>query len=182
MLDFFTPFITIALAELGDKSQISIFLLSSRIKNHFILLLGVMCGFAIVDGIAIFTGSWVVTLVPREFITIIAGVLFLVLGLLMIFQRIEPDDESPKLSKNTFLLGFTAIGLSEWGDKTQIAGALFALEYSPFVVFAAVMAALLLLSVIALVAGKLLAKKVNPRVTKRIAGVIFVILGIVSFL
>ena len=48
MLDFFAPFAAIALAELGDKSQLSIFLLSTRTKRHFLLLLGVMCGFALV--------------------------------------------------------------------------------------------------------------------------------------
>lgn len=182
MLDFFAPFAAIALAELGDKSQLSIFLLSTRTKRHFLLLLGVMCGFALVDGVAIFLGASVVSLIPKLWLTIGTGALFIILGLLMLFQKTDDDNTEIESSKSPFMLGFSAIGLAEWGDKTQFGSALFAVEYNPYLVFAGVMCALLLLSVLALVAGKFLASKVKPSVTKKVAGVVFVALGIVAFL
>ncbi len=183
MLDFLSPFIAIALAELGDKSQLSIFLLSSRTKRRFSLLLGVMCGFGVVDGLAIFVGSWIVKLVPTQWISVASGTLFIVLGILLLLAKDEEDGESTvQAVKNPFVLGFTAIGLAEWGDKTQFASALFAAEYNPFIVFAAVMSALLLLSLLALLMGHILTRAVKPAVTKKIAGVVFVGLGIVSML
>ncbi len=178
MLDFFAPFAAIALAELGDKSQLSIFLLSTRTKRHFLLLLGVMCGFALVDGVAIFAGAAVVKVIPAMWLTIGSGALFIVLGLLMLFQKNDDDNVEIESSKSPFILGFSAIGLAEWGDKTQFGSALFAIEYNPYLVFAGVMCALLILSVLALVAGKFLASKVKPSITKKIAGVIFVALGV----
>lgn len=182
MMDFLAPFAAIALAELGDKSQLSIFLLSTRTKRHFLLLLGVMCGFAFVDGVAIFAGASVVKLIPAEWLKVGAGALFIILGVLMLLQKNDDEKAEIESSKSPFVLGFTAIGLAEWGDKTQLGSALFALEYNPYLVFAGVMCALLILSMLALVMGRILAQKVNPTLTKRIAGVIFVVLGILSFL
>jgi Ca2+/H+ antiporter, TMEM165/GDT1 family len=43
------PLAAIAVAELGDKTQLSVLLLSSKTKNHFNLLIGVIIAFAIVD-------------------------------------------------------------------------------------------------------------------------------------
>jgi len=51
--DILIPLVAIAAAELGDKTQISILLLSSKTKKHLQLLLGVMLAFLIVDGIVI---------------------------------------------------------------------------------------------------------------------------------
>lgn len=49
-------------------------------------------------------------------------------------------------SRSAFISGFSMIFLSEWGDKTQIASALFATEYDPHMVLTGVMMALFLLS------------------------------------
>jgi len=49
--DILIPLVAIAAAELGDKTQISILLLSSKTKKHLQLLLGVMLAFLIVDGL-----------------------------------------------------------------------------------------------------------------------------------
>ena len=73
------------------------------------------------------------------------------------------------------------IFLSEWGDKTQIASALFATEYDPRMVFIGVMIALLILSVMAIFLGKYLSSRIDRRVITRVAGVVFLLIGL-SFL
>jgi len=52
--DILIPLIVTGLAEFGDKTQLSILLLSSRTKKHLHLLLGVVLAFLIVDGVAVF--------------------------------------------------------------------------------------------------------------------------------
>ncbi len=70
------------------------------------------------------------------------------------------------------------IFLSEWGDKTQIASALFAAEYDPYMVFIGVMTALLILSAMAIYLGKLLSSRIDRKQVTRIAGVVFLLIGL----
>jgi putative Ca2+/H+ antiporter (TMEM165/GDT1 family) len=58
------PLLAVGLAEMGDKTQLSILLLSSRTREYFRLLLGVMLAFLLADGIAILVGSWAVNVIP----------------------------------------------------------------------------------------------------------------------
>jgi len=176
--DFTIPFITIALAELGDKSQILIFLLSSRMKQHFPFLIGVMLGFLVVDGFAIWIGAWMIQLVPMVWVKILSGFIFLILGLLMLFAKNKEEKEELPSLKNPFLTGFGLIVVAEWGDKTQIASALFAAQYHPVLVLIAVLAALLLLSTSAIYFGKIIAHRLNKRLTAKVGGALFVVLGL----
>ncbi len=179
--DFTIPFLTVALAELGDKSQILVFLLSSKTKKHFSLLLGVMAGFFVVDGLAILIGSRVVDVIPSFWLKAVTGTVFIVLGVLMLTNK-EKDEGKNTHLKNPLVTGFTMIFMAEWGDKTQIASALFATKYEPMAVFVAVIAALLLLSVSAIYLGKIFADKIDKRLTTKIAGVLFMIIGLSSFI
>ena len=58
------PLLAVGLAEMGDKTQLSILLLSSRTREYFRLLLGVMLAFLLADGFAILVGSWVTSVIP----------------------------------------------------------------------------------------------------------------------
>ena len=53
------PLLAVGLAEMGDKTQLSILILSTRTKEYFRLLLGVMLAFLLADGLAILLGSYV---------------------------------------------------------------------------------------------------------------------------
>lgn len=139
-----------------------------------------MLGFLIVDGFAIWIGSWLVELVPELWMKIISASVFILIGLLMMFAKSEDDkDDVPNL-KNPFLSGFGLVFLAEWGDKTQIASALFGAQYNPVFVLIAVMSALFLLSSSAIYLGEIIADKINRKYTTRIGGLIFVILGLLS--
>lgn len=173
------PFLAVALAELGDKSQILVFLLASRTKKHLQLLIGVMLGFLIVDGFAILIGSWVVNLIPAFWLKVVTGLIFMGLGFLMIFAKNDDQEKEPQL-KTPLLTGFLMILMAEWGDKTQIASALFATKYHPFYVFIAVMAALFLLSILAVYLGRFIAHLINKNITTKLAGGIFIVVGLLT--
>ncbi len=176
------PLLAVGLAEMGDKTQLSILLLSSRTREYFQLLLGVMLAFLLTDGIAIMVGSWVTDVIPMHLVKIASGLVFILFGIL-ILKGDKDDDlvESNLSSKRAFASGFSMIFLSEWGDKTQIASALFATEYDPKMVFIGVMIALLLLSVMAIFLGKFISSRINRRAITRVGGVLFLLIGL-SFL
>src|SRR5512136_2944361 len=171
------PLITIALAEMGDKTQLSILLLSSKTKEYFKLLMGVIMAFLIVDGIAIMLGSYITSLVPAHILKLISAAVFIGFGILTLRNN-KGEEEEDASFQNPFYAGFTMIFLSEWGDKTQIAAALFAVEYNPWQVLIGVMTGLALLSILAVYLGKFIAGKIDRRLISKIAGSLFILIGI----
>lgn len=168
----------VGLAEMGDKTQLSILLLSSRTHEYARLLLGVMLAFLLADGFAILVGSYVETLVPVAMVKTLSGLVFILFGLLILRGEGAEEEEEQSLSpKSAFLSGFSMIFLSEWGDKTQIASALFATEYDPHLVLVGVMIALFLLTVMAIFLGRYLSSRIDRRLLSRAAGVIFLLIG-----
>jgi putative Ca2+/H+ antiporter (TMEM165/GDT1 family) len=145
------------------------------------LLLGVIIAFIIVDGIAVLAGTWVTTVVPINILKIISGFVFIFFGLLMLFKK-EKDEKKKTYDKNIFLAGFLLIMLTEWGDKTQIAAALFSTNYNPIMVLFGTILALSFLSIIAIYFGKLISEKINEKLITKVGGIAFIILGIFFFI
>ena len=178
--DFIIPFLVVGLAELGDKTQLAVFCLSSKTKDYFKLILGVMAAFLIADGLAILFGEFLTKIIPTFYIKLIAGFVFLIVGIFMLFQK--EDDEVVCNLKTPFLSAFTLILISEMGDKTQITAALFAVKYNPLFVFMGVMLALLLLSLMAVYLGKFIFSKIKKSLISQIAGTLFVLIGVLTLM
>jgi putative Ca2+/H+ antiporter (TMEM165/GDT1 family) len=178
--DILIPLLAVGLAEIGDKTQLSILLLSSRTREYARLLLGVMLAFLLADGFAILVGSYVNEAMPVTAVKAVSGLVFILFGILIL--RGEEEDEEMSLSaRGAFVSGFSMIFLSEWGDKTQIASALFATEYDPLMVFAGVMIALFILTLAAIFLGKHLASRIDRKLMSKVAGGVFILIGL-SFL
>jgi putative Ca2+/H+ antiporter (TMEM165/GDT1 family) len=179
--DFVIPFLAIAIAELGDKTQVSILLLSSRTKKYSYIFLGVFLAFLIVDGIAILAGNLITSFLDVAILKIISGIIFIIFGVYMLINKKEEKEEK-KYDKNIFISAFLMIFLTEWGDKTQIAAALFATQYNVLFVLIGTMLALSILSLMAIFFGKILRARLNQILLKRIAGFVFIILGFTFFI
>jgi len=176
-IDFLIPFVTIGLAELLDKSQLSILLLSSRTKNYFQLFLGVRLAFLLVDGSAVLLGSYVQTIMPAWLLKSLAAILFIIFGILTLRQS-NTDKASSISPKNILLTSFSMVALAEFGDKTQIATALFATKFDPFLVLLGVLSTLAILTLITIIVGQLILKSVSKRTINKVAGIVFILLGI----
>lgn len=173
------PFLAVGLAEMGDKTQLSVILLSSRTKEYPQLLAGVMLAFLITDGMAIFLGSWATEIVPIYLVKLISGSIFILFGISALRTEQKEEEEERQLpSGNALISGFSLIFLSEWGDKTQIASALFATEYDPIPVLIGVMAALFALSAMAIYMGRMISARVKREVISRAAGILFMTIGL----
>jgi putative Ca2+/H+ antiporter (TMEM165/GDT1 family) len=172
------PMVAVGLAEMGDKTQLSILMLSSRTKEYRRLLVGVMLAFLLVDGFAILAGSWVTSFVPVHLVKLISGAVFILFGVLILKGDARAEDGGDLPPKSAFISGFSMIFLSEWGDKTQIASALFATEYDPRAVFIGVMTALTLLSIMAIYLGRFLSGRIERGLITKIAGAAFILIGL----
>lgn len=178
--DFLVPFLVVGLAELGDKTQLAVFCLSSKTKEYSKLILGVMLAFLIADGLAIVFGEALTKFIPSFYIKLFAGLIFLIVGIFMLFQK--DDDEMVCNLKTPFFSAFSLILISEMGDKTQITAGLFATKYNPYFVFLGVILALFLLSVMAVYFGKFIFKHIKKKLISQIAGTLFVLIGVLTLI
>jgi putative Ca2+/H+ antiporter (TMEM165/GDT1 family) len=137
-----------------------------------------MAAFALVDGIAILLGTWITSIIPINYLKTISGIIFIIVGLLMIFKK-DNDGDRRALNYHIFITGFLLITITEWGDKTQISAALFAIQYNPILVFIGTITALSVLSVVAIFFGKIISKRVDNNIITKIGGIIFIIIGII---
>lgn len=176
------PFLLVGLAELGDKTQLTVLVLSTKTKKYTALLAGVMLAFIVTDGLAILLGNFIANRVPMDHVRIGAGILFIIFGLTTLLNREDDEDDGSYELKSPFMSGFGLILVSEMGDKTQLAAALFATQYDPILVFIGVILALLLLSSMAVYVGKMLMERINKRTISTVAGVLFIVIGASFFI
>jgi len=179
--DILIPFLLVGLAELGDKTQLAVLVLSTKTKQYGSLLAGVMLAFVLTDGIAIILGDLIASALPLDYVRIFAGLLFVIFGVLMLYNRNKDEDEGQYELKNPFVSGFSLILVSEMGDKTQLAAALFATRYDPLMVFIGVIMALLLLSIMAIYVGQRLVDRMNKHTISTAAGILFIMIGVTFF-
>lgn len=156
-------------------------LLSSKTKKHLQLLIGAILAFIIVDGVAIVLGTWITTIIPINYLKIISAIVFIIIGILLLINR-DNEEEKRTTQKNPLIAAFLIIMLTEWGDKTQIAAAIFATQYNALLVFIGTMSALILLSLITIFFGKIISERINKKLINKIAGTVFIILGMIFFI
>lgn len=178
IIDILLPLFAVGLAELGDKTQLAVLTLAAKHKEHWHIFWGAMLGFLLVDGIAILFGGIISAYIPLLYLKMLAGILFILFGILTL--RSEDGNPLPLRNNGTFTSAFALIFVAELGDKTQIASAVFATQYHPLFVFVGVMLALALLTGSAIIVGKKLKEKVNPKHISIASGIVFILIGIIT--
>lgn len=181
--DLLIPFISILLAEFGDKTQIAIFSMSSKYKKNLQIFLGSLLAFIIIDGLAIYFANEISSVIPIFWIKIISGTLFVIFGIIGFFEndkKNENENKKFKKIRSPFLTSFLIILFAEFGDKSQLASSVFATIYNPLLVFIGILIALILLTIIAIIAGKILIKKFDKELIEKISNSIFLIIGILT--
>ena len=179
---FTSAFVLVGLAELGDRTQIATFSLCAKYGRPFHIFGGAMLGFLLADGFAALVGKVLLDLFPAVYLTAASGFVFIAFGILDL-RRKDEDEEEAKSQAKPFLASFYVILISEMGDKTQLTTALLVAEFnSALGILLGVLAAMALLSALAIVIGARLRRILPMRTLKIVSGLIFIILGVVSLL
>ncbi|MGI8420201.1 MAG: TMEM165/GDT1 family protein [Candidatus Levyibacteriota bacterium] len=181
LASFLLMFASLYLAQIGDKTQLLTILLSTRTKKHFLLFLAIMTGFTVGVTLAVILGSGLALLIPHKVLKVISGVIFIILGAL-IFLDGRKGVSKKKHYPHKFFSIAGIIFLADFGDKTQIAIALFASSYSPYIVFLAAIAALGLDTLLLVLFSKVIMKRLKESIIEKIAGAIFIGVGAFLFL
>jgi len=172
-------FLLIAVAELGDKTQIAVITLSSRFKALSVFS-GAMLAFLLTTGFAIAIGDTLAIVLPTFWIRVTAATIFLIFGFYTIISRKSEAQVKPGETHSAVFSSFSLITLMELGDKTQFAVIALSAEYElHLLVYLGVMLAFALLTGLGATVGTVLTKFLPLKHIQFGSGIIFILLGII---
>ena len=176
----------VALAEIGDKTQLLALLLAARFRRPVPIILGILVATLANHACAALLGATVAGLLQGELFRWILGGSFVAMGLWTLVPDKLDDDEAksgPAERWGPFLATTVAFFLVEIGDKTQIATVALAARYNDVVqVVLGTTLGMMLANVPAVFLGEKIAQKVSMRLVHGIAAALFAVLGVLTLL
>ncbi|MFC0167603.1 TMEM165/GDT1 family protein [Pseudoduganella danionis] len=174
----------VALAEIGDKTQLLAFILAARFKKPLPIVFGILAATIINHGLAGALGTWITTSVSPEILRWVLGASFIGMAVwTLIPDKIE--DEETQVAHKFGVFGATLITffLAEMGDKTQIATVALAAHYgAPLMVVGGTTLGMLIADVPAVFIGDKLSKKIPMKLVHSIAAAVFALLGFATLM
>ena len=176
-----STFTLIALAEIGDKSQLVCMTLAAR-HRHWPVLLGAATAFLVLNALAVVFGASVAAWVPERVTAVIVALLFGAFGIHAL--RTQDDDESEEVVERPghgiFFTTLLLILVAEFGDKTQIAVAGLAGSMAPLPVWIGATTALVMVSALGVWAGRTVLQRLPLDWLHRVSGGIFLVFALVA--
>ncbi len=174
--------LVVALAEMGDKTQLLSFVLAAKLKRKVPIILGILFATLANHSLAGYVGAWLATLASPQALRWIVALSFFAFGA----WALRPDklDEGPNLrGAGAFLTTFITFFLVEMGDKTQLATIALAARYDSLVaVVLGTTLGMMIANVPAVWIGAALAHRVNMKVMRWVAAALFAVLGFLALL
>ena len=174
----------VALAEIGDKTQLLAFILAARFKKPVPIILGILVATIVNHGLAGALGAWITSTISPEILRWVLGASFIGMAIWTLIPD-EIEEDETQIAKRFGVFGATLITffLAEMGDKTQIATVAMAAHYAePLLVVIGTTLGMLIADVPAVFVGDKLASRIPMRLVHTIAAAIFAVLGVLTLL
>lgn len=174
----------VALAEIGDKTQLLAFILAARFKKPVPIILGIFAATLLNHGLAGALGAWITSAMNPEILRWVLGFSFIGMAIwTLIPDKIEEEETKVAHQLGVFGATFVTFFLAEMGDKTQLATIALAAHYAvPLSVVAGTTLGMSIADVPAVFVGNKFAEKIPMKLVHTIAAGIFAVIGILTFL
>ena len=174
----------VALAEIGDKTQLLAFILAARFKKPVPIVAGILVATLVNHGLAGALGAWITSVVSPDILRWVLGGSFLAMAIWTLIPD-QIEDEETQVAKHLGVFGATLVTffLAEMGDKTQIATIALAAHYgAPWLVIAGTTLGMLIADVPAVFVGNQFASRIPMKLVHSIAAGIFAVMGLLTTL
>ena len=173
----------VALAEIGDKTQLLAFILAAKYRKPWPIIAGIFISTIANHAGAGALGAWLTSLISPAYLRWVLGISFLAMALWTLIPD-KFDEKDAKLARfGVFGTTLVAFFLAEMGDKTQIATIALVAEYHAFYsVVAGTTLGMMIANVPAVLLGDRIARRTPVRLVHGIAAAIFAILGVATLL
>ena len=172
----------VALAEMGDKTQLLSLVLAARFRQPWPIVLGILVATLVNHGLAGALGSWVTSLLGPDVLRWVLGASFIAMAVWMLIPDKLDDDEGDAAPRfGVFLTTVVAFFLAEMGDKTQIATVMLAAQYHAyFAVVAGTTLGMMLANAPVVWLGERMTRLVPMRLVHIVSALVFATLGVVA--
>jgi putative Ca2+/H+ antiporter (TMEM165/GDT1 family) len=173
----------VALAEIGDKTQLLAFVLAAKFRKPVPIILGILVATIANHAGAGALGAWITSLVAPDIMRWVLGISFIAMAAwIMVPDKL--DDEDTELAHfGVFTTTVLAFFMAEMGDKTQIATVALAAQYHAFLaVVAGTTLGMMIANVPAVLLGDRIAHKLPLNLIHGIVAVVFALLGAATLL
>ena len=174
----------VALAEIGDKTQLLAFILAARFKKPVPIILGILLATVVNHGLAGALGAWVTSVLSPQVLRWVLGLSFIGMAIWTLIPD-EIEEEETQIASRLGVFGATLVTffLAEMGDKTQVATVAMAAHYAqPLMAVIGTTLGMLIADVPAVFVGDKLSARIPMKLVHTIAAGIFAVLGIVTLL
>ena len=168
----------VALAEIGDKTQLLALLLAARFRRPGAIIAGILIATLLNHALAAWLGAWVAAWLQPDVLKWLVAASFAAVAL----WSLKPDtlDDGETLpARGAFVATLIAFFLAEIGDKTQVATVLLATRYEPlWEVVAGTTVGMLLANVPVVILGSRFARRLPLKAARRVAAAVFMALAV----
>ncbi|HAY93581.1 TMEM165/GDT1 family protein [Shewanella sp. NKUCC05_KAH] len=172
---------TVAIAEIGDKTQLLALILAARFKNKTAIILGILLSTLFNHFAAAWIGQWAINWVSPDLARYLVAASFFAIALWVLIPDKVDAEESRFYKMGPFLATFILFFIAEMGDKTQIATVVLAAKYDSLtMVVAGTTLGMLLANVPVVIAGHFSAEKLPMLWIHRGCAVLFALLGVAT--
>ena len=175
----------VALAEMGDKTQLLSLVLAARFRKPWPIVLGIFVATLANHALAGAVGSWVTRMLGPDVLRWVLGASFIAMAIWMLIPDKLDENDQPSTTSKLGVFGTTLVAffLAEMGDKTQIATVALAAQYQQWAaVVAGTTLGMMLANAPVVWFGDRLVKRVPIRLVHVISALIFAVLGVVALL
>lgn len=181
---FLTSALLVALAEIGDKTQLLAFVLAARLRKPWAIVAGIFVATAANHLLAGSVGVWIGQWMPERWLPWIVGLVFIAFGLWTLKPDELDEDETPETGHfGAFVTTTIAFFLAEMGDKTQFATVALGARFDLLIpVVMGTTLGMMAANVPAVFVGGALAKKLPMTAIRWAAAGLFVLTGVAAIL
>ncbi len=173
----------VALAEIGDKTQLLAFVLATRFRKPLPITLGILVATLANHAVAGAFGAWITTVLSTETLRWILGLSFIAMSIWVLIPDKFDQAETKPMRFGVFGTTLTMFFLVEIGDKTQVATVALAARYQELIlVVLGTTLGMMIANVPAVILGERIAHKIPVRSVHAIAAAIFAALGVAALL
>ena len=173
----------VALAEIGDKTQLLAFILASKFRKPLPIVAGIVAATVANHAFAAALGSWIPALIQPDILRWCLGISFIGMAIWTLIPDKFETQDARFARFGIFGATLLAFFLAEMGDKTQVATVALAVQYHAFFsVVAGTTLGMMIANVPAVLMGDRIAHRMPVRLVHTLAAAIFAALGIATLL
>ena len=170
----------VALAEMGDKTQLLSLVLAARFRKPWPIVAGILVATLLNHALAGAAGAWIMAAVGPVVMRWVLGLSFIAMAVWMLIpDKLDADEVKASRGLGVFVATTWAFFLAEMGDKTQIATIALGAQYEPlFAVVIGTTLDMMIANAPVVFFGDAITRRVPIKAVHAVAALIFAALGV----